>query len=379
MSIDYNIGNLGDPMIVPDYLRNLIITMIDSFDKEWSPQFSVMMPREPGPGRGSKRTWTRIRTADPQGMARIYGEYEQIVPMNKAHVRPWTYNVRKLGNAFYRTKTQFVEDFKEGIIEKAHAEELENLVKFIDRAIEYILTRFAYGDATTMSQFTNQDTNRQGRANIAAGTFRGVVTTGLGGVRWDDFSAGTPPVFSDLAFLKKRFKQMAGVEPKYFMIGRETEYALELNADLLNRLIRITDTTQGIVGSALMGLNLIKVTGQTYKDIPGATNDQVGMPGMGDFLEQDWEHLNKHDMMTEIIGSDVYEWGVIGTDDVGSVKCGWVDTDHRDQRNSPTEIFIEQVQQQSPKLIETRAQIAICPEVKDYAHIMLVRGLAIQD
>jgi len=379
MALNYDVGNLGNYMIVPDYLRQQVITLIDGFDKEWTPWFSKMMPRQPGPGNGSKRNWTRLRHSDPQGMARFYGELEEIVPMNKTHVRPWSYNTRKIGNTFVRGKNEFTNDFKEGVIEMDHAKELENLTKFINRTIEYTLTRFAYGDANVMWHFTNQDLNRQSRANITAGTFRGVATAQLGGQRWNNFVPGTPPVFEDLAYLKKRFKRMAGAVAKYFMIGRETEYALELNDDLLDRLIRIKDTTQGILGEYLMGLNLIKVTGQTYKEIPNANAQQIGMPGMGYFIEQDWTRLNKHDMMVEQIGGNTFEWGVIGTDDVGSVKCGWVDDDHKAERTSPTNIFIEQFEQNRPKSVWTRAQLEMCPYINDYAKLMLVRGIAIQE
>lgn len=379
MSLDYNVGNLGDYFIVPDYLRKQVITLIDGFDKEWTPWLSKMMPRQPGPGQGSQRTWTRLRKADPQGMARIYGDLEEIIPMNKEHIQPWSYNTRMIANAFVRTKRQFKNDFKEGVIDSMHADELENLTRFINRSIEYLLTRFAYGDATVMWHFTNQNTNRQGRANIVAGTFNGVGTTRLGSQRWDNFVPGTPPVFEDLAYLKKRFKRMAQMNARYFMIGRETEYALELNDDLLDRLIRIKDTTQGILGEFLMGLELIKVTGQTYKEIPNANAQQIGMPGMGDFIEQDWTRLNKHDMMVEQIGGNTYEWGIIGVDDVGSVKCGYVDDDHKSQRPSPANIFIEQFEENRPKAVWTTAKIHVCPYVNDYAKMMLVRGLAIQE
>lgn len=379
MALNYNIGNLGDYMIVPDYLREQYITLLDAFDKEWSPYFSMMMPREPGPGRGSKRNWTRIRYADPQGIARIYGEDEEIEPMNSVHVSPWSYNTRKLGNAYRENKRRFEADFKEGVISLEHAEHAEQLMAWINRGIEYLLTRFAYGDANVMWHFTNQDTNRQGIANILMGTFRGVAAAGLGGQRWDNFGPGTPPVFEDLAYLKKRYRRMANTNARYFMIGSQTTYALELNDDLLDRKIRIEDTSQGILGEALQGLMLVKVTGQTYKDIPTANLQQIGMPGMGDYIEQDWNRLNKNDMMVEQIAGNTFEWGIIGGDDIGSVKCGYVDDDHVSQSASPTSPLIEQFEENRPKQIWTRAQLEVCPYVKDYAKIMLVRGLSIQE
>ncbi len=371
-------GNLGDYFLIPDYLRQTYLELTDWFDKEWEPYFSKMMPRTQGPGRGSKRTWTRDWAADPQGIAKFYGDDDEIEPMNYPQIQPWNFWTRKMGNAFRRNKRVFAGDFKEGIIEKAHAEMLENLTKWINRGIEFTLSRFAYGDVNTMARFTTQNTNRQAVVNLPAGTFNGVANAGLGGTSWSNFAAGTPTVFEDLAFIKKQYKRMADQNAVFMMVGRETEYNLELNDDLLDRLIRIENTTQGILGDALMGLMLLKVTGQTYKDVIGANAMQIGMPGRGDYSAQDWTNLNKNDMMTEQIGGNTFEWSIVSSGDVGEVKCGWVDEDHEQERGSASEIFIEQFSENRPKQVWTRASLHMCPEVKDYARLMLIRGVAQQ-
>jgi len=127
-----------------------------------------------------------------------------------------------------------------------------------------------------------------------------------------------------------------------------------------------------------MGLNLVKVVGQTFKDVPGADVTLEGMPGKGDYLEQDWNRLNKQDMMVENFAGGVYEWSIIGVDGVGEVSCGWVDEDHKSERGSPTDIFIEQWDTRNPKQVWTSAQLEVCPVVYDYAKMMLVRGVAAQ-
>lgn len=371
-------GNLGDYMLVPDYLRRRYLELLDWFDKEFEPYFMRMFPKVIGPGRGSHKYWNRLRGADPQGMAKFYDEDEAVEPMNYPSVRPWSYVTRTLANAITRRKTMFKEDFEDGIIDKAHAEMLENLTKFINRSIEYTLTKFVYGDTTTMGQFTNQDLNRQGVVDLINKTFNGVTASELGGKAWDDFGTGTPPVFSDLAFLKERYRYLANKNAEYMMIGRKSEYNLEINDDLLDRLIRLKDTTQGVLGDYLMGLELIKVVGQTYKDIPGSDLIAEGMPGKGDYLELDWTRANRKDMMIHDVSGTDYEWSIIGVGDVGEVKCAWVDEDHRDERGSPTEIFIEQWEERNPKAVWTSAKLEICPEVSDYAKILLVKAVAAQ-
>lgn len=372
------IGNMGDYMLVPAWLRRRYINLMDWYDKEWQPWFMQMLPKTVAPGRGAKDYWVRPYGADPQGMAKFYGDDEAIEPMNYPHVVPWVYNCRKLGNAFRRNKRTFKEDFLEGIVEKTHAELMEYLTQWINRSIEFILTKFAYGELSTINKFTNQNLNRQGVVNLKDGEFNGVAASELGGKSWSNFGTGTPPVFSDLAFLKERYSYMANKKPAFMMIGRKTEYFLEINDDLLDRLIRLKDTTQGVLGEYLMGLNLVKVIGQTYKEIPGADETLEGMPGRGDYLPMDWTNLNKKEMMTEKIGGNSYEWSVIGTRDVGEVKCAWVDEDHRDQRGSPTEMFIEQWDERNPKQVWTSAQLKFCPEIRDYSNLMLVKAVALQ-
>lgn len=371
------LGNLSDNMLVPAYLREQYLKLVDEYDNKWQPLFSQMMPRVIAEGRGSKHYWSRPRMADPQMIAKFYENDERIEPMASPHARVWTYQTRMTANMFRRNKREFAGDFKGGILERKHAMLLENLTKSINRNIEFTLSKFAWGDATVMAEFTNQDKNRQAWADINAGSFRDVVNAGLGGTRWDDFSGDHADIFSDLAFLVERFEYLAGESPTTFYIGRKTALALEKNSNLLNRLIYFHDTTDGVLGATIQGLNLIKITGQTYKEVPGVTTLAEGYPGKGDYLELDWSHLNRKDMMVEESGNDSYEWGVITNGNAGEVACGWVDEDHQ-ARGTPTKIFIEQWDEKNPKQVFTTAKLEYCPEVYDYARIMLVKRLAKQ-
>ncbi len=343
------IGNLSDNMLVPAYLREIYLKLVDEYDNKWQPLFEAMMPRVIAEGRGSKHYWTRPRMADPQMIAKFYENDERIEPMAHPHARVWTYNTRMTANMFRRNKREFAGDFKGGILERKHAMLLENLTKSINRNIEFTLCQFALGNLSTMVEFTNQDTNRQAYADI----------------------------FGDLAFLVERFEYLQGESPNIFYIGRKTALALEKNENLLNRLIYFHDTTDGVLGATVQGLKLVKITGQTYKEIPGVETLAEGYPGKGDYLELDWERLNRKDMMVEVSGNDSYEWGIISNGNAGEVACGWVDEDHQ-ARGSPTSIFIEQWDERNPKQVFTTAKLEYCPEVYDYSKIMLVNRLSQQ-
>ena len=375
------IGNLSDNMLVPAYLRQMYLKLVDDYDNKWQPLFSLMMPKVIAEGRGSKHYWTRPRMADPQMIAKFYENDERIEPMAHPHVRNWTYNTRMTANMFRRNKRLFAGDFIGGILERAHARLLENLTKSINRNIEFTLCQFALGNVETMEEFTNQDTNRQAYCDINAGSFRESVVSGdLGGIRWDDFSGGAgnhANINDDLAYLVERFEFLQGETPTIFYIGRKTALALEKNENLLKRLIYFHDTTDGVLGATIQGLKLVKVTGQTYKEVPGVETLDEGYPGKGDYLELDWEHINRKDMMVEESGSDKYEWGIIANGNAGEVACGWVDEDHQ-VRGSPTNIFVEQWEEKNPKQIFTTAKLEYCPEVYDYAKIMLVKRLSKQ-
>ncbi len=374
------IGNLSDNMLVPAYLREQYLKLVDEYDNKWQPLFESMMPRVIAEGRGSKHYWTRPRMADPQMIAKFYENDERIEPMAHPHARVWTYNTKMTGNMFRRNKREFAGDFKGGILERKHAMLLENLTKSINRNIEYTLCQFALGNTETTVEFTNQDTNRQAYCDIQAGSFRGVVDSGLDGVRWDNFSGGTgnhAKIFDDLAYLTERFEYLQGESPTIFYIGRKTALALEKNENLLKRLIYFHDTTDGVLGATVQGLKLVKITGQTYKEVPGVETLAEGYPGKGDYLELDWEHLNRKDMMVEVSGNDSYEWGIITNGNAGEVACGWVDEDHQ-ARGSPTNIFIEQWDERNPKQVFTTAKLEYCPEVYDYSKIMLVKRLSQQ-
>ena len=41
-----NIGNTADYMIIPDYLRENYLKLIDEYDKEWQPWFLNMFPKQ---------------------------------------------------------------------------------------------------------------------------------------------------------------------------------------------------------------------------------------------------------------------------------------------------------------------------------------------
>lgn len=371
---------MTDYMLIPKHLRKVYLRRFDEYDTEWQPWFMKSFPKKVGPGDGSKRYWTDDEFADPQGMAEIIGDSGEVKPMGEPNVTPISHVTRTFANAFVRKKREFAGDFKNNTLGRIHDQKMRNLTRFINRALEYTLCQFIYGNMNMISRFTNQDLDRQGVINIEAGEFNGDSKSILGGQAWDDKSGDGPTPFHDVAYAKERYKYLAGQVPRRFFIGRKTQLALEIDDELLDRKIQIEDTTQGVLGEAMMGLTFIKVVGQTYKETTNANATLPGMPGAGDFSQTTWENTNRFDMMTEEVDGTTWEWGVItGTDQIGEIACGWVDDDHKAERSRPTEIFIEQWETRNPKEVWTSAKLEASPVVNDYAKVMLLRKLAEQE
>jgi len=375
MSINWS--NLTEPSLIPTWLHRRYIQAIDFFDQEWAPMFTRFMPKKRSPGKGSGKHFSIPWLADPQGMARFTDARERTPMMGAPHIEGITVNTRTIKNGYPEDLEEFEEDFENGVIQAKRLMIDRNLVRFINRLIEYTLTRYVYGDPVVMSSFSTQTLERQAYANVRTGTFRGAADTHLGGLAggWGNVTAN---VFRDLNYLKDRFELMAGELPEFLAIGRVTTRSLEDNNNLLSRLINIRDTTQGVLGAAIQGLKITRVVGQTYKEVPGISTDREGYPGRGDYLRQTWDRLNKIDMMTTLYNSGRWEWGLIASRSLGYTACAWTHKLHQQQRGNPTEMFVRQWTEHDPLEVKNSAAISIAPVVNDFAYALRIDQTAMQ-
>jgi len=373
MSINWS--NLTEPHLIPTWLYRRYIESIDFFDEEWKPMLSRLMPRKPAPGKGSKKHFSMPWLADPQGMAKFTDNRERTPMMGAPHIEGITYNARTIRNGYPEDMEEFEEDFENNVIAEKRRMIDRNMIRYIDRLIEYTLTRYVYGDPVVMATFSTDSTVRQGQANVRLGTFRGVADAHLGGNNW-----GMPlaNIFRDLNYLKDRFELMAGEIPDSLVVGRVTTRSMEDNNGLLNRQIYIKDTTQGVLGAAIQGLKVVRVVGQTSKEVPGISTDREGMPGMGDYLRQTWERLNKIDMMTTLYNSGRWEWGLITNGNLGFTACAWMHRLHQKQRANPTQMYVRQWVEHDPLEVKNEAAISVTPVVRDFAYALRLDQMVMQ-
>jgi len=373
MSINWS--NLTEPALIPTWLYKRYIESIDFYDAEWKPMLQRLMPRRPAPGKGSKKHFSMPWLADPQGMAKFTDPRERTPMMGAPHIEGITYNCRTIRNGYPEDMEEFEEDFENGVIQEKRRMIDRNLIRYIERLIEYTLTRYVYGDPVVMATFSTDATVRQGQANVRTGTFRGVADPHLGGIQWGNVAAN---IFRDLNYLKDRFELMSGEEANSLVIGRVTTRSMEDNNGLLNRLIQIKDTTQGVLGAAIQGLKIVRVVGQSYKEVPGINTNREGYPGQGDYLRQTWNRLNKIDMMTTLYNSGRWEWGLITNGNIGFTACGWTHKLHQKQRSSPTDFFVRQWVEHDPLEVKNEAAITCTPVVRDFAYAFRLDQLAMQ-
>ena len=373
MSINW--ANLSEPHLIPTWLHKRYIEAIDFFDEEWKPMFMRMMPKRPAPGAGSKQHFSLPWIADPQGMARYHDARERVSMMGAPHIEGITFNTRTIKNGYPEDMEEFEEDFLNGVIQAKRLMLDRNMIRNINRTLEYTLCRYIYGDPVVMAAFSTQTTNRLGFCNVRTGTFRGAADANLGGNSWNLPAA---LIFRDLNYLKDLFEFMSGEEATFLAIGRVTTRSLENNNNLLSRLIQIKDTTQGVLGAAIQGLRIVRVIGQTYKEVPGINTDNEGYPGRGDYLRQTWARLNKIDMMTTEYASGRWEWGIMTNGNMGYTACGWVHKLHKAQRGNPTEFYIRQWQDHDTLEVKNSASIAITPVVTDFSNVMRIDQTAMQ-
>lgn len=377
MTIDW--GNLSQPELIPTYVKKFHLATIDEYDNEWRPMFMRFMPKRRSPGltsTSSGREFSMPWVADPQAMAKFHDARERVQMMAAPQMQAITHWHRTAKNGYAEDLEEFEGDFADGVISAKRKMFDRNIIRNINRLIEFTLSKYVYGDADVMGSFSTQGTARQAYANINRGTFRDAADDNLGGINWGN---ATAPIFSDLNYLKDRFELMAGDIPGFLVIGRCTNRSLEDNDDLLNRLIQIRDTTQGVLGQAIQGLTIVRVVGQTYKEVPGIDTDHEGYPGKGDYLRQTWDNLNKIEMMTELVQGNRWEWGLITNRELGFTSCAWTHKLHQEQRNSPTEFFVREWMEHDPLEVKNVAALTICPVTQDRANALILHRTCQQD
>lgn len=383
--VDGGYGNLEAPWMIPEAMRERHLLNIRLYDWKFSPVLQEIFPKTPAPdGGANKFDWPIM--VNPEPMAMLFQQDEEAPVLNAGGIGLESFSTRISKSAFQRRSDEFRRDFKDNLISLKYQILAEMIMESVNRRVEFELANYLYGNTYAIGQFSEQASNL-GRflvADLETGQFLDyagakVRDNLLSGSRWDAHTTADP--LRDIATIQRMHEDMMGSSLTKGFIGPETAMWLSLNEKVIEQLKYIRDTTDGILGTALHGINITKVIGQTYKEVPSAANAGVlGYPGLGDVDIDKWTDRNKVEIMVDGSPSaGCREWGIFSEDTVGRTFYGFLHTEHEAQsRGDPTRPFTWTWREQDPFKVKTRVGIAFCPAVEDFAKYILVKNMCLR-
>jgi hypothetical protein len=361
---------------MPKWMRPQVsIELLRIYDNIWRPRMQELFPRAPAPSANGKPVsvdtpFFTSYGADPQTMSKFSDYFErptargvgyQKEEMQGRLMKEWgpTYNPLEYPN-----------EWRNGFLDSRNQQLVQNAVRSMERKIEYELVNYALGDATFMNQFGNQYAKQINR--MKKFDCRQTVTSAtdyLTGKGWDE--ANSTPV-KDIAKMKLYYNKFAQEDPKFGMIGANTAYALEINAEIIDLVKWHYDVTQRPIGASIDGVTFQKIIGLTYKD-SSANAGKLGYPGLGDIRPDDWSVRNQIDMMTNTVSGTKYEFGIFASGPVGNTFMCACHPKHENV-NTP---YSHEWEDPEFEFKFSQMSLGICPYVNDFAKIMPVMRLAV--
>lgn len=375
--------NLEAPDLIPETFRTQHKLMMRTFDTVFQPVLTDIFPAVESPDGGAQRFDWPIITS-PQPMSRLYDADEETRYLAAPGVKEETFGTVITKNGFKRRFDEFDRDFTNNLISMKYQELAEEMVRGINRRIEFEIANVLYMNAMAIRQYSpDQGMNRGLVANIANGGFYkydkstaiSALTGMLSGAQWH--SGGDP--FQDIAAIKRAHEDLGGSELTKAFIGPETAMWLDINSTVIDRLKYIKDTTDGVLGIGIQGISFKKMIGNNLKEasenvkVPGET-PKFGYPGLGDLDYDKWGDRNKVPICVDG-GVTGREWGIFSEDNVGNLFCAYVHTLHQAQANSAVDPFVYEYALQDPFEVRVRMERAFCPVVKDFAKFVLAINL----
>lgn len=374
--------NLTQPELIPEEFRVKHSLMIRTFDTQFKPVLTDILPMVEAPDGGSQRfDWPIYTSARP--MARIYDAEEQTRYLAAPAVKSETFHTRLTKAGFFRRFDEFKKDFTNNLISLKYQIMAQEMVTAINQRIEFEIANVLFMNDYAIKQYTpNQDMNRGLVADVNTGVFykydKSTKVTELNGllsgVQWHQNGAD---IFQDFNGIKRAHEDMTGKTITKAFFGPETCMWIDNNTTIVDRLKYVKDTTDGVLGTTILGVKIKKVMGNNLKEDPAnvalATGGAApfGYPGLGDLDYDKWGDRNKVPIMVNhgVLGQ---EWGLMTQDIVGRTFNSYVHTLHQSQAGSAVQPFVYQFAEQEPFRVKVRMERMFAPVVEDFASYVLV-------
>jgi hypothetical protein len=152
-------------------------------------------------------------------------------------------------------------------------------------------------------------------------------------------------------------------------LGQAAIFWAELNDDLADRTKYTRDITGGVLGMAVAGIDIKKISRQKYKSDSGESV-MIGYPGRGSLAEDTWASRNKFEMMRNNAGT--HEWGLFTGDRVGFTFFSRCNTEDE----NPMAHFTYVYKMDDPIEYRIRFERKFSPAVEDWANFIILDDIA---
>ncbi len=314
--------------------RKAPMGLMKVYDDIFKPHFETILPRQSAPKINGQvvsynTPFQRPFTADLGEMAPFSGPYDHVTETQGAFGREvWQGKLVKIAGPTM-DPLQFETEYEDGFLEAAYQGKVSNAAKSIARRVEFEDCNYVFGNASAISQFSNQSIERLLRLDCTSTshTFGSNTITTLTGTAWSDTTNANP--FNDITMINEQMSDLGGDEVRWAFIGNKTARLLDNNTKIAGYAQYHFDVTQTLVGKSLKGVTFKKVLGQNYKE--NTTNsEKVNYPGIGDERPDTWYDRNKVPMMRHTTGGHTYEWALFAYENIGNTACVKAHVDQKD-------------------------------------------------
>ena len=355
--------------------KDAVHTLIRTYDTIWKPRMQEIFVRTPAPPVKGTRDIPSVDTAfdspymaEGQGMAGEYDYREK--PFARGTKVQWETTQGVLIKELGPTKDpyEFPENFHSEYLSARNQILITEGVKAMQRTIELNSLKYAYGDQNIMNKFGNQWSHTKARLKIfdAAQTDSGQADY-LGGSGWNHSSHN---ILRDINKINLEANVNADEEIKKAFIGAYTAFGIQNNKPIQDLISTHYDLTDKIIGKDIMGINFIKVLGQTYKKASVASN-RLNYVNKGNVSLHTYDNKVKHEMMVE----NSKEWGIFTTGPIGKTYTLKTHPKHK----NTNDYYIKSWGGGKDSYAEaefSEMRFGFAPFIDDFSKIIIVKNLS---
>jgi len=340
-------------------LSPAFVEMVRMWDSKWQPVLSTVMKRIRAPGGGAS-TFGWPLVIDPQPISNMYSPYartEDYLSLG-ADMERWWSRMTKIGFMMEPEEflVQFTPQFNFGTDVRMRRL-TEMCARAIERRVELELVNYMWGNPATVSNFSNQSTNRLIHFDLTA------AANGMIGAAWNNYTSSDP--FRDIDNAIDHQEGLGDLPLNNLFIGSKTAKVLKNHRVIIERLKYVRDLSGGTLQAFYAGLDngmkIHKVVAHTYKTSAANAGAINGESNMGDNAAAEWGNDNKYWFMR----AGGYEFAFLANDDLG-----FTFTSRCNQYHDGNGLYEYTWVDHDPHIARTRFELKFSLGVGDFANMV---------